>query len=156
PPKRRDDALLDAAQLHVELDREPEPRDEGEPVVERRRVGRQLRPVREHERAVIIPQHVELDRVEPVLPSDLDRCERVLARERGRAAVADAHDAALPAVKIHHCRRMTTTARSSASSPPAYSRQSSATASASARGASSRRSESSLSSRSTPYSSPLR
>ncbi len=92
---------LDAGRLHVELDGEAEPRGQGEPVVERRRAGRQLGAVREDERAAGRAEHVELDGVEAVRRGGLDRLERVLGGERCGAAVPDAEHPALAPAEIH-------------------------------------------------------
>ena len=71
--ERLDDSGLEPGQLHVDLDGEAEPRREGERVVERRRLRRQVGPVGEHERAVGAAEHVELDRVDPERGRRLDR-----------------------------------------------------------------------------------
>ena len=46
--------------------------------------------VREHERPVREVEHVELDRVDTARERGLERPQRVLGRDRGGAAVADA------------------------------------------------------------------
>ena len=111
-----DDAGLEAAHLDVDLDGEAEARDERERLVEPRRARRHLWTVGDHEPL----QHVELDRVGAAGSRGLDRGEAVLRRERRRAPMADADDAACAPEQLHQLRRwITTTARSSDSSPPA-------------------------------------
>ena len=119
---RLDGRRLDAAPLQVEL--EP---DAGQPVgaerqrlVERREIGRdasqafeiaaahaaargavahlaQVVRVREDERPVGEVEDVELQHVAAELHRELERRERVLGRERGGAAVADAREPAFAA-----------------------------------------------------------
>ena len=146
-----DDARLEAPHLDVQLHGQSEPRDERERLVEQRRVSRHLGAVSDHEPG----QHVELDGVGAAGSGRLDRGEARLGRERRRAAMADAHDSAPASKQLHQpVRRITTTARSSDSSPPAYVRASSVTARASSAAGRSRSRASSASSRSVPYSSP--
>jgi len=84
--------------------------------VEQRRARAYLRIVGDHKSV----QHVELDRVHAAGSRRLDRSEAVLRRERRRAPVADADDSACAPEQLHQLRRwITTTARSSESSPPA-------------------------------------
>src|SRR5712691_5868671 len=100
---------------------------------------------REHELAVGEVEHIELDQVHPELGREPERAQRVLGRERGGTAVANAESpwarAAVSPLEGQHYpgRRMTTIAASSASSPPAKARQPAATARASSRAGSSRR-----------------
>ena len=57
--------------------------------------------VREDERAAGEVEHVELDRVDARRERDLERAQRVLGRERGRAAVADPDQRAVSAQQPH-------------------------------------------------------
>ena len=100
--ERRDDSGLEPGQLHVDLDGEAEPRREGERVVERRRLRRQVGPVGEHERAVGAAEHVELDRVDPERGRRLDRSQAVLGGQGGRAAVPDPDDVPLAPQQLQH------------------------------------------------------
>ena len=88
--------------LDVELNRQPELRHEGERLVERRCAGGDSRAVREHERAVGAPHHVDLDDVDPGRGSGFDGCEAVLGRERSRSAMPDAHDTRRTAPQLEH------------------------------------------------------
>ena len=99
-------------QLQVDVDADVVPGQEVEGVVERRQLrgdlpqlregaladaargcamadlGKVVR-VREHERPVREVEHVELDRVDTACERGLERAQRVLGRDRRRAAVAD-------------------------------------------------------------------
>ena len=82
-------------------------------------IGWQRRPVREDETSIAATHDVELDHVDTVRGGDLDRGEAVLGPERRCTAMADPDDVAVAAEQVHQGRRrMTTTARSSESSPP--------------------------------------
>ncbi len=107
---------FEAGLLHVELDEEPVLRRARESRVEGR-ARLLVLVVRKHEHAVAA-SNVELDTV--CVCGCVDRVKSV-------RAVRDPD---------HAVRRMTTTARSSVSSPPAYRRASSVTACASSSGAS--------------------
>ena len=75
--------------------------------------------MREHEPAVEAAHDVELDHVGAVRGSGLDRRQAVLGRERCRAPMADQDHVPVAPEQLHQgTRRMTTTARSSESSPP--------------------------------------
>ena len=100
--ERRDDAGLEPGQLDVELDGEAERGREGERIVERRAVRRQLGAVGEHELAVRAAQHVQLDRVDAERGRGLDGGEAVLAGQSGRAAVPDADDVPLAPKQLQH------------------------------------------------------
>ena len=72
----------------------------------------------EHERAVDVV-HVELDEIAAELEREAQRLDRVLRRERGRAAMTDPQHPAVAPVEVDHPRFLSTTiAQSSASSPP--------------------------------------
>ena len=75
--------------------------------------------MREHERAADEVEHVELDRVDAARERGLERAQRVLGRERSRAAVADADQRTVSAQELHGAVGR----KSSSSSPPraAYS-----------------------------------
>ena len=108
--------------------------------------------VREHERAVVEVEHVELDEVAAELQRAPQRAERVLRLEGGRTFVANSQRAAWG--EQLHRRRTTTIAQSSRSSPPTKRRQSSSTASASACAGIARPAARTASRRCSPYSSP--
>ena len=92
---------------------------------------------------------VELDQVAAELDRERDRLERVLGRERRRAAMADPQGPAVAPRELDHVRLRTTTAQSSARSPPkALQSSTSALASSSAGSPACRPSE--ASSRSSP------
>ena len=113
--------------------------------------------VREHERPVHEVENVELEHVAAELDRKLESAQRVLRRERRRAAVTDTREVAvLPPELDQAVRLTTTTAQSSASSPRANDRQSSSTTRARAPGDSFRCSDSARSRRSRPYNSPSR
>src|SRR5204863_3395409 len=112
--------------------------------------------VRDDERSIALGENVELEHVAAELDRERERLGRVLGRERRRAAMADAREAAGRTPQLDHTRRTTTTAQSSASSPRANERQSASTARASWAGGRSRRSARRRSRRWTPYSSPSR
>ena len=178
PPRRR---RLDAATLEIEL--EPDPREgrsaqkasassrvgnPGATCLRSARCRRRTRPraapwltsrrssgMREHERPVDEVEHVELEHVAPELDRELERRERVLGRERGRTAMADARELARRPAKLDQVRFTTTTAQSSASSPRANARQSSSTHCASSLAGRSRRSPSSRSRRASPVQLPV-
>ena len=94
--------------------------------------------VAENDVAVRGRDHVELDEVERLLERGGERPERVLSCERRSAAVADPErPRAGPSQLERHAslvRRITTTAQSSARSPPAKERQSDRTSRASSSG----------------------
>src|SRR6266516_1681135 len=177
PPNRVDELPLVPERLHVELEADVAPGDEFERLLERRQLGRDLPQlgqralahaagrravadlhevvrVREDERPIGEIEDVDLDEVDAVVDRGLERAERVLGRERGRAPVADLDDRPLASKQVHQALLITTTAASSLSSPPAKLRQSATTARASSLAESSPRLEMSASSRSVPYSSP--
>ena len=180
-PERLGNPCLDAAALQIEL--EPDPWKvvgaEGQCLVQGRQPRRDLPEIcegapahasaggavahlaqvagmREHERTVDEVEHVELEHVAAELDRELEGRERVLGRERGGTAMADARKLARRPAKLDQVRFTTTTAQSSASSPRANARQSSSTHCASSPAGRSRRSPSSRSRRASPYSSPSR
>ena len=86
--------------------------------------------MRQHERAVSEIENVELEKIDAELDGPLERPERVLASERGSAAMGDPQHT-VAAKKWRQVLRMATTAQSSVRSPPVKTRQSSTTARAS-------------------------
>src|SRR6185437_1409398 len=155
PPQLLGDSRLGARRFEVEMDPRLRTGQVAEDGVERRQLaGLERLVVCDHERAVDLVD-VELDEVATELDRERDRLERVLRRERRRAAMADPQHAAVAPREVDHTRLTTTTAQSSASSP-ANARQSSTSASASCFAGSPACAASDASSRFSPYSSPSR
>src|SRR5829696_3171799 len=128
---RVDRLPLDAHVLQIEVDAAAVSAQELERAVELDGLARDLPSrVREGE----VETDVELDEVGAGRDSRLERRERVLRRDRGRAAMAD-HERppAVAATQVHRAYpvRLTTIAQSSVSSPPPNERHSSSTPSAS-------------------------
>ena len=63
--------------------------------------------MREHECPVGERQNVELEHVAAELDRELERLQRVLRRERGRAAMPDARELAGRPAKLNHAERFT-------------------------------------------------
>ena len=137
-PLERLHQLVEARrQLQVDVQRHVSFRQEGERVVERRELRRELLQlgeravahgadcravadlgqivrVGEHERAAPEVEHVELDRVDPVGERHLERTKCVLGRKRRGAAVPDADQRPIFPEQFHGAVGR----RSSSSSPP--------------------------------------
>ena len=121
PLDRGGDLVQPRRQLQVDVQRDVAVAKELEGLVQRRAVvGQLVERVAEHERPVREREHVELDRVDAVVERGLERGQRVLGRERGRAAVPDTDQRARLVPKQPHGR---VGRKSSSSSPPraAYS-----------------------------------
>ncbi len=141
-----DERLFVPGLLRVEMDADVVRGKKRERLVERDVIGRALvLGVREPE----VGPDVELDQIGACCDARRERRERVLGLVGRRAAVPDHERRACGAPQVHG-RRITTTAQSSESSPPANARQSASTASAVACALLAACSASTASSRSTP------
>ena len=152
--ERVHDRPLEPGALDVDVDGDRVRRELRQALVERRGDLRGLaRRVREHELAAGQREDVELDHVDGVLERRPQRVERVLRRQRGRAAVADPERpvGAAQVEQRYSVLRIATTATSSVSSPP-KARQSSTTLRTSVSASRPRQRASTASSRSVPYS----
>src|SRR5436190_6227896 len=149
PPERLDHCPLGAGRLEVDLCTGLGPCQKRKRLVERRELGRDLRcRMGEDERSVEL-EDIELDQVAAEFQRERERGDRVLGRQRSRTSVPDPQRAPFPAPQVDHRRLITTTARSSPSSP-AKARQSSTSACASSCAGSSAPPSSAASSRTSP------
>src|SRR4051794_37804846 len=130
PPQRLGDRPFGVLSLEVEMHAGRGRRQQGEDVVERRQAVGGGRTVVRDDQLIADQVHVELDEVAAELDRERDPLERVLRRERARAAMANLQRPAFTPRELDHVRLRTTTAQSSVRSPP-KARQSSTTACAS-------------------------